>query len=66
MKIGSKVFNTSFTLTDRANNLFPVLIGRHALNRRFIINVAVAHIKKQQLLNDFGVTKPRDDEDLED
>lgn len=66
VKIGSKTFNTSFTLTNRSNNLFPVLIGRHALKGRFVINVAVSHVKKQQLLNDFGVKKPRDDEDLED
>src|SRR5688572_9351679 len=31
IKIGPKIFNSSFTLSDRSNNIYPVLIGRKAL-----------------------------------
>src|ERR1700694_2783431 len=40
IKIASKIFNTSFTLTDRSNNVFPVLIGRKALKKRFQVDVS--------------------------
>lgn len=66
IKLGNKVFNTSFTLADRSSNLFPILIGRHALNNRFLVNVSSSNVKKQELLRDFGLDAPRDEEDLED
>ncbi len=65
VKLGNKVFRTSFTLADRTNNLFPVLVGRHALKNRFMVNVDVSHVNRQRLLKDFGLTAPRGIEDLE-
>lgn len=66
VKIGNKVFNTSFSLADRSNNLFPVLIGRKALKNRFLVDVTKSSVNRQQLMRDFGITEPRDQEDLED
>jgi hypothetical protein len=37
--IGEKKYKTSFTLTDRGNMKFPVLLGRVVLNKRFIVDV---------------------------
>lgn len=66
VKIGNKVFNTSFSLADRSSNLFPVLIGRKALKNRFLVDVTKSNVNRQQLMRDFGITEPRDQEDLED
>lgn len=38
-KIGSKVFNTPFTLADRSKKLYPILIGRKTLQNRFMVDV---------------------------
>lgn len=66
VKLGNKVFNTSFSLADRSGNLFPVLVGRKALKNRFFVDVAKSNVNRQRLLKDFGVNMPRDEEDLED
>lgn len=65
IKLGPKVFNTSFTLADRANNLFPVLVGRKLLKKRFLVDVSRATVDRIKLKEDFGITTPIDEEDLE-
>lgn len=40
LKMGRKKLNTVITLTDRQAMEFPMLIGRAALGRRFLVNVA--------------------------
>lgn len=66
IKVGPKVFNTSFTLANRKNTVFPVLIGRKALSGRFVVDTAKSSIKRQKLLQDFGFTGPISEEDTED
>lgn len=66
MKIANKVFNTSFTLADRATNVYPVLIGRKALKNRFIVDVTKSAVSRLELKKNFGVLAPEDEEDLED
>ncbi len=66
VKIGNKVFNTSYSLADRSGNLFPILVGRKALKNRFLVDVTKSNVNRQRLMRDFGVTEPRDEEDLED
>jgi len=65
VKLGPKVFNTSFTLADRSNNLFPVLIGRKLLKRRFLVDVNTSNLNRKQLKKEFGIRIPNDEEDLE-
>lgn len=48
-KLGSKVFNASFSLANRSRNLFPVLIGREILNGRFMIDTNYSPIKRKTL-----------------
>ena len=65
IKVGPKVFNTSFTLADRSNNVYPVLIGRKALKNRFMVDSAKATVNRLELKRNFGIHGPEDEEDLE-
>lgn len=66
IKLGAKIFNTSFTLADRDSNVFPVLIGRKALKNRFVVDSARASIKRSDLSRQFGISISDSEEDLED
>jgi hypothetical protein len=65
VKLGPKIFNTSFTLADRSRNLFPVLAGRKMLRNRFIVDVSRSNIDRLRLKKDFNIDLPVDEEDLE-
>lgn len=65
IKVGSKIFNTSFTLADRSNNVYPVLIGRKALKNRFVVDVSRSSVQRMELKKNFGILTPEDEEDLE-
>jgi len=65
VKLGPKVFNTSFTLADRSRNLFPVLVGRKLLKGRFLVDVSTGSVNRKLLKNEFGIKLPTDAEDLE-
>jgi hypothetical protein len=47
--LGHNTFVTPFTLTDRSSNVFPVLIGRKVLAKRYIVDVSKTGIKKPEL-----------------
>ena len=40
IKVYDKVYNTSFTLTNRQQMAFPVLLGKKFLNGRFLVDVS--------------------------
>lgn len=40
VQLGSKIFNTEFTLTNRDGMKFSVLLGRRFLRTRFIVDVS--------------------------
>ena len=46
VKLGQKAFETTFTLASRAKNNFPILIGRHTLEGRFLVDVSVRNVEK--------------------
>ena len=54
IKLASKIFKTSFSLSERPNTLYPVLIGRTALAHRFLIDAARSSVKVDKLLKNFG------------
>jgi len=56
IKIGPKVFTTSFTLANRSDNVYPILIGRDALRGRCIVDPSRAGISRQKLSDDFGIS----------
>ena len=39
-KLAGKKIRVNFTLSDRQKNHFPVLIGRHTLSNRFLVDVS--------------------------
>jgi hypothetical protein len=43
VKIGSRIINTTISLSDRASMRYPVLLGRRLLKRKFIVDVARIH-----------------------
>ncbi len=55
VKIGPKIFNTSFSLSDRNQNVFPILVGREALNGRFIVDSNKTSVSKASLVKQFGI-----------
>lgn len=65
VKLGNKIFNTSFTLSDRGTNVYPILIGRKALKNRFVVDVTKSAVQRMELKKNFGVMTPEDEEDLE-
>jgi hypothetical protein len=64
VRLGYKIFRTPFTLIDRANNIFPILIGRKALNKRFLVDPNLAGISRVELKL-AAASVPIDEEDLE-
>lgn len=65
IKIGPKIFKTSFSLSDRSNNMYPVLVGRKALKSRYLVDVNNTSINRMELKKLKGITTPEDEEDLE-
>ena len=55
VKIGPKVFNTSFSLADRSQNVFPILVGREALKGRFIVDPNKTSVSRAELAKQFGI-----------
>ncbi|EIM78673.1 hypothetical protein A3SI_01211 [Nitritalea halalkaliphila LW7] len=44
MLLGGEKIPVDFTLTDRSEMRFPVLIGRKALHKRFLVDVAATYL----------------------
>jgi len=49
VKLGSKIFWSSFTLADRSNNIMPVLVGRELLKHRFLVDVSKTSVDRREL-----------------
>ncbi len=57
IRVAGRRVKASFTLADRSKNIFPVLIGRRTLAKRFVVDVAKAECvnsipEKTQKLNE--------------
>jgi hypothetical protein len=60
IKLGTKVFYTEFTLTDRSVKTYPILIGRKTLNKRFLVDSAKTHIDRTELKKKFNIELAED------
>lgn len=49
VKLAGKVFMSEFTLADRSTKVFPILLGRTFLNKRFMVDTDIAHIDRKIL-----------------
>lgn len=63
VKIGSKIFNESFTLANRAKKIYPILLGRKLLNGRFLIDPSFSGISRNELKSKYNISLPDDEED---
>ena len=49
VSLAGKMFDSSFTLANRSTKVFPVLIGRHLLNRRFVVDTSKTTVHRGDL-----------------
>lgn len=49
IRLGYKIFQTSFTLADRTHHVFPILIGRKAIRSRFLVDVTRSGVNRKEL-----------------
>ena len=63
IRLGYKKFNASFTLADRSQNVFPVLIGREAMRKRFIVDPDRAGVLRSELKT--ALVKSHSQEEIE-
>ncbi len=66
VKIGPKIFTAKFTLADRSKKIYPILLGRTMLNRRFLIDTNESAVDRVQLKKDYGIDFPNDEEEGRD
>lgn len=50
MKVEGRIIKVRFTLSNRSENRFPVLIGRRTLHGRFLVDVSRSNKKKYEVL----------------
>ncbi|WP_336977741.1 ATP-dependent zinc protease [Altererythrobacter fulvus] len=48
LELGGELFDAEFSLTDRSDMVHPVLIGRTALRKRFLVDPARTFLKSQR------------------
>ena len=63
VKLGPKVFMARFTLADRSERLFPILLGRTLLNHRFLVDSAESSLNRVELKAKYGIEFPQDEEE---
>ncbi len=63
VKLGPKVFKAKFTLADRSKKVYPILLGRTMLNRRFLVDTNESAVDRVQLKQEYGIDFPKDEEE---
>lgn len=48
LRIGGELLETTFTLANRSRNNFPILIGRHTLEGRFLVDVSINNVSHKR------------------
>lgn len=64
VKIGNKSFKTTFTLANRESMIYPVLLGRKLLNRRFLVDTAHTGVDRPALKRQYNIEIPEEEEQL--
>lgn len=49
IRLGYKVFRTSFTLANRTHHVFPILVGRKAIRNRFLVDASRSGVDRKEL-----------------
>ena len=55
VSMNGKIFTTPFTLANRGKKVFPVLVGRKLLNRRFVVDSSKASVHSSDLKNRYNL-----------
>ncbi len=63
IKLGPKVFAATFSLADRGKKIYPILLGRKMLNKRFMVDTAHSQIDRTELKKRHGISFPLDEEE---
>lgn len=63
IKLGPRIFMARFTLADRSKKIYPILLGRKMLNRRFLIDTNESAVDRVQLKKEYGIDFPNDEEE---
>ena len=63
VKVGNQEFVTPFTLADRQKKIYPILIGRKALRKRYIVDVDKSGVDRIKLKESFRINLPQDEEE---
>lgn len=63
VKLGSKIFTDSFSLSNRSKNTYPVLLGRKLLNDRFLVDSAKSSLNRNAMKKVHAIDFPIDEED---
>jgi glutathione synthase/RimK-type ligase-like ATP-grasp enzyme len=67
IKIGERKLISWFTLADRSNNTYPILLGKNFLRSRFVVDVSRKHVmNKQHGINSVVVIskQPKDNQEF--
>ena len=62
VKIGDSEFVTPFTLADRGKKIYPILVGRKALKKRYIVDVDKTGVDRIALKEKYRINLPEDEE----
>ena len=54
--IKGKRMRINFTLADRSRNNFPILLGRHSLNHKFLVDVSKTAVKRPAPMDNTDIT----------
>lgn len=63
VRLGPKVFWSTFSLADRSTKIYPILLGRKLLNGRFLVDTANTSVKRLELKQRYGIVFPEDAEE---
>lgn len=62
VKIGDTTFKTAFSLANREKMVYPILLGRKLLNRRFLVDSSQTGVDRLALKRQYNIEIPEEEE----
>lgn len=63
VKLGPKIFPATFSLANRSKKVYPILLGRKLLNKRFLVDTGYTQIDRVELKRKYDIEFPVDEEE---
>ena len=57
LTIGGKDIESSFTLANRSTQSFPILIGRHTIENKFLVDVSISSVDRKKPSNSLKLSQ---------